>query len=315
MDGRLSVEIWETSTVAQPSQDSQFVTTPDGRELCFADCGRPGDFPVLFLHGTPGGRLNRHPDDRVYVDAGVRLITYDRPGYGRSSRQPGRSVVDCVADVEALLDHVGVDRFSVTGSSGGGPHVLAVAARLGDRVVRARCNVGLAPYGAAGLDFFDGMDPLNVVEFGWALEGESRLAPELERQLTDLAERMDADATQLLSDEWNLEESDRAVLAEAAAAAQNRAMTRELVRGGAGGWIDDSLAFVNPWGFDVAEIDVPVRVTYGVKDVVVPAAHGAWLGRHVPGAEIIVDRDAGHLSGLDQVSPSMRWLATGSSAT
>jgi hypothetical protein len=71
---------------------------------------------------------------------------------------------------------------------------------LGDRIVRARCNVGLAPYAAAGLDFFDGMDPLNVVEFGWALDGESRLVPELERQLQEMGERMDADLTQLLSD-------------------------------------------------------------------------------------------------------------------
>jgi pimeloyl-ACP methyl ester carboxylesterase len=209
MNGRLSGEIWETSTVAQPARDRQIIMMPDGRELCFAECGRPGDFPVLFLHGTPGGRLNRHPDEDVYIDAGVRLITYDRPGYGRSTWLPGRSVVDCVADVEALLEHVRVDRFSVTGSSGGAPHVLAVAARLGGRVVRARCNVGLAPYDAAGLDFFDGMDPLNVVEFGWALEGESRLVPELARQLREMSERMDADPTQLLSDEWDLDESDR----------------------------------------------------------------------------------------------------------
>jgi hypothetical protein len=82
MNGRLSGEIWETSTVAQPARDRQIIMMPDGRELCFAECGRPGDFPVLFLHGTPGGRLNRHPDEDVYIDAGVRLITTTGPATG-----------------------------------------------------------------------------------------------------------------------------------------------------------------------------------------------------------------------------------------
>lgn len=238
--------------------------------------------------------------------------TYDRPGYGRSTRLPGRSIVDCVNDVEALVDHLGIERFAVTGSSGGAPHVLAVCARLGDRVVRARCNVGLAPYDAVGLDFFDGMDPANVDEFGWAVEGEPRLAPELQRQLVELGERVAVDPSRLVGDDWDLDESDRAVLADPDLADQTQRMTVELLRGGAWGWVDDSLAFVQPWGFDVGEIAVPVRVTYGVTDVIVPAAHGEWLGRHIPGAEVVVDDGAGHLSVLDQVAPSMRWLVTGS---
>ena len=139
--------------------------------------GDPQGFPVFALHGTPGGRLKRHPDESRYVAAGCRVITYDRPGYGRSDRLPGRSVVDCVGDVAALADHLGIARFSVTGGSGGGPHSLAVAARLGERVVRARCAVGIAPFGVEDLDFFAGMDPLNVTEFSWALEGEQRLVP------------------------------------------------------------------------------------------------------------------------------------------
>ncbi|MDQ1703897.1 MAG: hypothetical protein QOF18_263 [Frankiaceae bacterium] len=297
--------------MSQTSRDCQFVDATDGRVLCFAEFGDPDGFPVLFLHGTPGGRLNRHPDEKVYVGAGARLITYDRPGYGSSDRLPGRSVVDCVGDVVTIVDRLGIDHFSVTGSSGGGPHVLAIAARLGERVVRARCNVGLAPFDATDLDFFAGMDPLNVVEFEWALDGEARLAPQLERQLQEMDERVAADPTQFLAAEWDLDESDRAVLAEPQTAAQSRDTTGELVRGGAWGWIDDSLAFVWPWGFEVGEISVPVRVTYGSKDVLVPAAHGAWLGRNIPGAEVVVDDGAGHLSDLDQVAPAIRWLVSG----
>jgi pimeloyl-ACP methyl ester carboxylesterase len=289
-------------------RDRELVTTDDGRSLCFAEWGDLSGSPVIFLHGTPGGRLNRHPDERVYVELGIRWITYDRPGYGGSERLPGRSVVDCVADVATIADALGIERFAVTGSSGGAPHVLAVTCRLGHRVVRARCNVGLAPYDANDLDFFAGMDPLNVEEFAWALEGESRLAPELERQLAELSERLEAEETQLLvSDDWELDEADRAVMAEPSMAAVNRQVATELVTRGKWGWVDDSLAFVQPWGFDVEDISVPVRVTYGTRDVIIPPGHGAWLAGHVPGAEVIV-ADSGHMEDLDAVKRSLSWL-------
>src|SRR4051812_42639133 len=116
----------------------QLARADDGRTLCFAEWGDPNGFPVIALHGTPGGRLNRSAfQDRV-VQAGARVITYDRAGYGSSDRLHGRVVVDCVPDVRAIADQLRLDRFALTGGSGGGPHCLAVAARLGDRVVRTR---------------------------------------------------------------------------------------------------------------------------------------------------------------------------------
>jgi pimeloyl-ACP methyl ester carboxylesterase len=119
-----------------------------GRRLAYAVWGDPAGFPIVVLHGTPGCRLNRYPDENALAAAGIRVITYDRPGYGRSDRDPGRQVVNCVADVTAIADAAGVDRFAISGASGGGPHTLAVAAGLPDRVTRARCVVGVAPYGA-----------------------------------------------------------------------------------------------------------------------------------------------------------------------
>jgi pimeloyl-ACP methyl ester carboxylesterase len=263
------------------------------------------------MHGTPGVRYNRPPDESLLQGLGARVITYDRPGYGRSDRLAGRSIVDAVGDVAAIAEHLGLDCFAVTGSSGGGPHVLAVAARLPDRVVRARCNVSLAPYGAVGLDFFAGMDPLNVVEFGWATQGESRLVPQLQRQLEEMRDRMSIDPTQFLGSDWELDDSDRTVLAEPAIVDQNLQVTAELVRGGVWGWVDDSLAFVHDWGFGVDEIRVPVRVTYGLRDVVVPSGHGEWLGQHIPGADVLVDEAIGHLSPTAQIEASIRWLVSG----
>lgn len=293
-------------------RSKQTVIATDGRSLCFAEWGDPDGFPVLSLHGTPGGRLNRHPDEPKYAEAGARVVTYDRPGYGGSQRDPGRQVVDCVADVTAIADALGIERFAVTGGSGGGPHSLAVAARLPDRVVRARCDVGVAPYPADGLDWFAGMDPNNVTEFGWALDGESGLVPNIERELAQMAARVADDPSKLLGDDWALTESDRAVLAREDFGRVIRESTEDLARGGVWGWVDDDLAFIQPWGFDIAEITVPVEVRYGEKDVLVPAAHGAWLGAHVPGATVVVERDEGHMGDPDRLVELYRWLVTGS---
>jgi pimeloyl-ACP methyl ester carboxylesterase len=112
----------------------------------FAEWGDPDGFPVFSLHGTPQSRFARHYDESKYAEAGARVITYDRPGYGGSDRHPGRRVVDCVGDVAAIADTLGIERFAVIGGSGGGPHALAVAARLLERVSRAACVVGIAPY-------------------------------------------------------------------------------------------------------------------------------------------------------------------------
>jgi pimeloyl-ACP methyl ester carboxylesterase len=293
-----------------PRRD-QTTTAADGRELAYEQWGDLDGFPVFSLHGTPGGRLERHPDESRYAQAGARVITYDRPGYGSSTRQPERMVVDCVADVRAIADALAIESFAVTGGSGGGPHALAVAARLPDRVVRARCEVGCAPYDAAGFDWFAGMDPLNVKEFGWALDGEQVLLPELERELADMRERVARDPSKVLGDEWDLPESDREQLARPEVAAVIRESTDDLLRGGPWGWVDDDLAFLRPWGFDVAEVTVPVEVRYGAQDVLVPAAHGAWLADHVPGATVVVEHGHGHLSDLDRVVELTTWLVTG----
>jgi pimeloyl-ACP methyl ester carboxylesterase len=288
----------------------QITTAPDGRTLCFAEWGDPGGFPVFSLHGTPGGRLNRHPDESKYAEAGARVITYDRPGYGRSDRHAGRAVVDCVADIAAIADTLGIDRFSVTGGSGGGPHSLAVAARLPDRVVRARCDVGVAPFPADGLDWVAGMDPLNVTEFGWAQAGESTLLPNIEKEIAEMAARVADDPSKIMGD-FELSEADRAVLQREDLAQVIREATEDLARGGPWGWVDDDLVFVKPWGFDISEITVPVEVRYGLTDVLVPAAHGEWLGTHVPNATVVAEADQGHMGDPDLVVERIRWLVTG----
>jgi pimeloyl-ACP methyl ester carboxylesterase len=275
------------------------VRTADGRTLGVAQWGDLEGSVIFSLHGTPGSRLGRHPDEEALRRIGARVVTYDRPGYGASDRQPGRRVVDCVADVEAIADALGIERFVVTGGSGGGPHALAVAARLPARVARAECVVGIAPPDAAGLDWFAGMDPENIKEFGWAQQGEQVLHQELETLATVDLKRISADPSKLLSEDWQLDAADREVLARPDMQQVMGEMIREAYRPGVWGWVDDDLAMLQPWGFDLAEVNVRITVRYGAKDVLVPAAHGAWLAAHLPDAEVVVSDDSGHLTDPD----------------
>ncbi|MEO7260832.1 MAG: alpha/beta hydrolase [Jatrophihabitantaceae bacterium] len=217
------------------------VKAPDGRALGVAQWGDPDGSAVFGLHGTPGSRFGRPSDEAGLERAGLRMVTYDRPGYGVSDRQPGRRVVECAEDVAAIADALDIGRFAVTGGSGGGPHALAVAARLGRRVTAAECRVGAAPFDAEGLDWWAGMDPQNVREFRWAIEGEQvlreRLAPLAAQDLARIAK----DPSKILSDDWQLADADRERLARP----DVQRMLVEGMRGayaaGVWGWVDDDL--------------------------------------------------------------------------
>ena len=177
-------------------------TTPDGRVLAFAVWGDPDGFPIISLHGTPGSRLSRWPNEDLYMELGACVVTHDRAGYGRSTRRSGRTVADEAEDVVLLADSLGFERFGVSGGSGGGPHVLACAALLPDRVIRATCVVEVAPLGSPGLErdaWLAGMDPENVKEFGWAEAGEDVLGVELEREHAAAVGRVAEDPSTVLS--------------------------------------------------------------------------------------------------------------------
>ena len=249
------------------------------------------------------------------MELGVALVTHDRAGYGQSSRRPGRRVVDEVDDVVAIADELGLDRFAVSGGSGGGPHVLACAALLAERVVRATCFVGVTPLGTPGLerdDWLAGMDPENIKEFRWAEAGEDVLTRELETVYAQMKERVAADPSTLLEG-FELSDSDQEQLRSPERAQIIREAVPEYGANGVGGWVDDDLAFLNPWGFDVEQISVPTLVWYGATDVLVPRAHGDWLAAHVPGSAVKIDDEAGHL-GVDpvtEITANVRWLRHG----
>jgi pimeloyl-ACP methyl ester carboxylesterase len=285
------------------------VAAADGRTLTIAECGDPDGFPVFLLHGTPGSRFAGQGAESAYANVGARVITYDRPGYGGSDRFRGRRVVDSVADVSAIADSLGIERFAVSGGSWGGPHSLAVAARLPERVTRAACAAGVAPFDMPGFDWFADMDAVNIEELGWALEGEDVLAREIERVAASMLERVADDPAKLVSEsEVEFSEADRAIMASPERHELIRRMINEAFRQGVWGYVDDTLCLIQPWGFDASEIRVPTRVLYGRTDVLVPRQHGEWLAHNVPNAEPVIDEQAGHFPDPNVVTERFGWL-------
>jgi pimeloyl-ACP methyl ester carboxylesterase len=288
------------------------VGAPDGRELAVQEWGDPAGRPVVYLHGTPGSRLERCVDSGALDRLGVRLITYDRPGYGQSQPRPDRTVADAAGDVTAVADALGVGRFAVYGASGGGPHALACAALLADRVDRAASLAGVAPYGEGGLStvaaWLAGMTPLNTDEFGAALAGRAALEAFLKPQVgvirTDPAGLVEMLLTELPA-------VDAAVLGRPDVAAMFTESSAESVRVSADGWVDDDLAFTRSWGFAPADITVPVLVWHGELDVLAPVGHSALLAGEITGATFVRDPGTGHLGAVDAHPAALSWLLGG----
>jgi pimeloyl-ACP methyl ester carboxylesterase len=270
------------------------VMLDDNRFLDCVEAGDPDGAPLLFHNGTPGSRLLSASWHRVAAEAGWRLLSFSRAGYGTSSPKPGRTVADVAADSAAVLDHCGAGRFAVWGHSGGGPHALACAALLADRVTTCVSSAGVAPYDAEGLDWYAGMGEANIEEFGMLAQGrEAALAVlDEERQVmlgSEPRELFDGVAS-LLS------EVDRRAMDDDDISRWVAACCMEGLRDSAEGWADDDLAFVAPWGFDVDELTGDVRIWQGEQDRFVPAAHARWLGANIPGARLELRPEHGHLS-------------------
>jgi pimeloyl-ACP methyl ester carboxylesterase len=268
------------------------VQLPDSRRLDLRVSGPAGGFPLVFHHGTPGAATPIRALERAAQVRGLRLVTTSRPGYGDSSPQPGRSVVDVAADTAAVLAAIGADRCLIAGWSGGGPHALACGARLG-ATVAVLVIAGVAPYGAEGLEWMAGMGQENVVEFSAALLGEDQLRPYL---LHEREQLKDITAAGIIGSlETLLPDADRAVLT-GEFGEDIAASFREAVRPGVEGWLEDDMAFTRSWGFELAEISVPTMIWQGSADLMVPFAHGQWLASQLPGAAAHLEEEEGHLS-------------------
>ncbi|MDA4127370.1 MAG: alpha/beta hydrolase [Thaumarchaeota archaeon] len=280
--------------------------TNDGRVLSVVEGGDGRGKPVFVLHGTPGSRMlyGRHATDAS--NRGIRLISYDRPGYGGSTPLPGRKVADVAKDVVSIADHLGVERFAVWGISGGGPHALACAARIPKRVVAAASLASPAPYPSPGLDWLSGQGEDNVAEFSAAMEGPERLDQFLVPLRVELLKADPVSFAKVF--ESLLPPVDKAVLSGELGDFLISSL-KEGVRAGYEGWKEDDLAFVSDWGFKPADVSAPLLIWQGKEDKMVPFAHGLWLAEHIPGAEARLSQEDGHLTLIQRRVPETHaWL-------
>ena len=255
-----------------------------------------GEGPQLLIyhHGTPAAGPMEPELISGATALGLRVAQVVRPGYGGSTRQPGRSVADIASTVAAVADALGAERFVTLGWSGGGPHALATAALLPDRCAGALCLAGVAMYGDPDIDFLEGMGEDNIAEFNAALAGPTALAEFLnaaaDSGLREVTGEQVVDALRNL-----LPEGDQRVLS-GTAGEQMAESIRWSLSTGIWGWLDDDLAFTRPWGFELASISVPVQVWQGSADLMVPASHGPWLADRIPGCSRHLVAGEGHFS-------------------
>lgn len=270
------------------------IEAPDGRALGVCLWGDPEGAPLFWLHGTPGSRRLRHDVDQ-YRAHRLWVCTYDRPGYGLSTRRPGRTVAQVADDVRAIADALGWDRFGVAGVSGGGAPALAVAAGLRARVNRCAAVVVPGPATAPDLDFLGGMDDESRESWEKALRHDlAAMQAEWDETLAWFAAGMPG---------IEVSDQDKTMLGETLEAAGPH---------GVNGFVDDHMSLVRDWDFRVEDVVAPTRIMLARGDLSVPAAHGDWLLRHLPNAQLIwVDGD--HFGPRDEPEMELiRWVGHGS---
>lgn len=261
--------------MAVDGREGELLSLSDGRALAYAEWGAPDGRPVVFLQGIPGGRLNRWWDDELPSDRGIRLITVDRPGIGRSDFKRGRSVGDWPADAEQLADHLRLERFPLIGFSAGGPYALAAAARLQDRV----SAVGLVS--ALGRTDMTGVvDEMATARY-FKLAGRSPAVMGLIYAAVARQARKDPDAAhkRFFARSSRI---DRAVLDRPEVKARWMPAFIDAAQGRGRGLGEDMRVVQRPWGFDPADVRLPVHLWHGDADRIVPRNHAEHWTQALP---------------------------------
>jgi pimeloyl-ACP methyl ester carboxylesterase len=274
---------------------NQSIRLPDGRQLGYAEYGDPTGQPIFLFHGLPGSRLQRPLDQTLAIQLRARIITVDRPGFGRSDYQPDRTLSDWPRDVAALADALGLGKFAVAGVSAGGPYALACAAKLGQRVTRAGIASSPSPTALPGV--LEGMIRSNQIVIKIAQRTPPRLAPQIARLINTITGRNPklilAIVFGLVS--TPLTDEEQALLADPELREMYLDSVLEAYRNGWGGHAWDLIVLNRPWGFRLDQIRVPVHLWHGDADQLIPPVMGQYLARQIPTCQATFIPGAGHL--------------------
>ncbi|MFI5914870.1 alpha/beta fold hydrolase [Dactylosporangium sp. NPDC051541] len=288
-----------------------FAERHDGARVAYEVTGHPDGYPVFLMHGTPGCRIGPKPRGISLYRRGIKLISYDRPGYGWSDRWKGRGVADAAQDVAAVAERLHIDEFAIIGRSGGGPHALACAALMPDRVRRVAVLVSFAPADDPQLDWYEGMNDDNRRGFG-------REAPDsaaVEAEIRERARQTIADPHYLINHlRRQMPPRDRQTINQVGLRLKIVESHREALRNGSDGWVDDALALRTPWNFEPAKIDTArtdVLIWHGANDTFTPVSHAHLLAGQIRGARIHVSADAAHFDAIEALPAVLPWLAGG----
>lgn len=264
---------------------------PGGRELAYTDIGERGWFTVFFFHGAPMSRLHLAYLERQLLAERIRVVSPDRPAYGGSSSQPGRSMADWASDVAALAEALDIDRFVVAGHSSGGPYAVSCAALLPERVL-------------AGIVFG------GVTDMAWPgawegyIDSESQLMrlPDERAALAWCAERFGADGSGFLAaSDFEFAEPDGALFADEQAGPALTSAIAEAFRQGVAGYAQDIVVQGRPWPFDPHRIIAPVQVVHGELDALLPLTHSLHTSELIPGSTLRVLPGHGHMTTVSEL--------------
>lgn len=277
---------------------SSLLTLKDGRKLEYFENGVASDKAILFLHGTPS-------DGTLWANwlaeiKDVKAISTSRAGYGLSERHKGRTVADDLADQVAVLNHLGINSFVSIGWSGGGPHSLNMT--RDERCKAAFTLAGVGEWGNSDLNFLEGMGPENHDEFGAALKGEAVITEWMQANAITMRDVTGPDLIAAFG--GLIGDADKQALTPEVAE-DEATMFRRALSISFDGWIDDDLAFVQSFGFELSKIVKPVVIWQGDDDFMVPHAHSVWLAKHIPGADLRFVPGHGHISLGEEFRPNI----------
>jgi pimeloyl-ACP methyl ester carboxylesterase len=267
---------------------------PDGRIVAWSEFGDEAGLPLVRVPGTPGCRYSLRADRAPWTQRHLRVITTERPGFGASTRLPGRGFGEPADDVAAVLDHLGLGAVHVMGGSGSAPHQLAFAARHPDRVRAMTVLVGAAPCTAEEAGQMIG---INAAGHGLVQKGD---VEGLRRLLDPIRAAMLEDPIAVFGAVMDrAPAADRAVIADPQWQAEFAVASTEALRQGVDGWADEAFALHSPWDdVDLAAVATSVTWWHAPRDANAPLSAARRVVGQLPSARLITFGDnEGHLAG------------------